>query len=270
MNDTIPVSAFIITRNEEDNIGLCLDRLVEFDEVILVDSGSTDATLAIAAQYANVQASYNEWPGFSKQKAHALSLCRNEWVLNIDADEILTDDYLEELRRVVKEDEHDALESRRTLYRWGRRPRHFGRDDRLIRLFRKSRGHYEERRVHESISVEGSIARSDATIIHNENLTFSQRVEKANKYSQAKAEDKFEKGDSASLPVLILIFPVTFLQLYVFKGHALDGVEGLMTSMNAAYYNFMKYAKLREMYRLRERRAGAAGPGGRTRPPSGR
>lgn len=255
MSKPIPVSAYIITLNEEENIGFCLDRLVEFDEVVLVDSGSTDATLAIAEAYPNVSSSFNAWPGFSAQKAHALELCRNEWVLNVDADELITDEYLDELRRVVSENKVDGLESNRTLYRWGRRPRHFGRDDRLIRLFRKSAGHYEDRRVHESISVTGEIAQTDATIIHNENLTFSQRIGKSNSYSEAKARDKFDKGQNASVLTIGLIFPLTFLQIYVFKGHFLDGVDGFMTSMNAAFYNFMKYSKLREMHRLRRQRA---------------
>ncbi|MEX2469999.1 MAG: glycosyltransferase family 2 protein [Pseudohongiellaceae bacterium] len=254
MSTSIPVSVFIITRDEAENIGPCLDRLVEFDEVILVDSGSTDATLALAQQYPNVKTSFNEWPGFSRQKALAMSLCNNDWVLNVDADEILTDEYLMEVRRVVQENRVDALESNRTLYRWGRRPRHFGRDDRLIRLFRKEAGSYEDRRVHESISIDGEVEKTEATIVHNENLTFSQRVEKANKYSQAKAEDKFDKGHRANPLVLIFIFPVTFIQLYLFKGHFLDGMDGLVTSMNAAFYNFMKYAKLREMHKLRRRR----------------
>ena len=139
----IPVSVYIITFNEARNIGACLDRLVEFDEVILVDSGSSDGTIELARQYENVEASFNSWNGFSEQKTHALGLCRNDWVLNIDADEIVTDAYLEEIIRVVSEDEVDALESNRTLYRWGKRPRHFGGDDRLVRLFRKSAGHSE-------------------------------------------------------------------------------------------------------------------------------
>lgn len=257
----IPVSVFIISRNEEENIGACLDRLVEFDEVILVDSGSTDATMAIAGQYDNVQASFNEWPGFSRQKSLAMSLCRNPWVLNVDADEILTDAFIEEVRRVVAEDQVDALQSSRTLYRWGRRPRHFGRDDRLIRLFRKTAAHYEDRRVHESVSIDGTIEQTDATIIHNENLSFSERVAKANHYSQARAEDKFDRGQRASPLVLIFIFPVTFLQLYVFKGHFLDGIDGVITSTHAAFYSFMKYAKLRELYRLRRLRQRQARPG---------
>ncbi len=259
MSSSIPVSAYIITLNEQDNIGACLDRLVEFDEVVVVDSGSSDATVAIAESYPNTKVSFNEWPGFSEQKAHALNLCSNDWVLNVDADEILSDAYLDVVRETVTADEADALESNRTLYRWGRKPRHFGGDDRLIRLFRKSCGHYEPRRVHESISITGKIARTDATIIHNENLTFTQRVHKANKYSQAKAEDKFEKGHKASVITVSLIFPLTFVQVYLLKGHFLDGVGGLMTAMNAAYYNFMKYAKLREMHKLAALNKNAAG-----------
>ena len=252
--NTIPVSVYIITLNEAANIGACLDRLVEFDEVILVDSGSTDGTVELASQYPNVKASFNEWPGFSAQKAHALDLCKNEWVLNVDADEIITDEYLEEVRKVVAENKVDALESARTLYRWGTIPKNFDKEDRLIRLFRKSAGKYLPRRVHESITIEGEIARTDALIEHYENLTFTQRVNKANKYSEARAEDKFEKGARASVFTLVFIFPATFVQIYFFKGHFLDGVDGLLTSMNAAFYAFMKYAKLWELNKGRGRK----------------
>lgn len=248
----IPVSVFIITLNEAKNIGACLDRLAEFDEVILVDSGSTDGTVGIAERHDNVKSSFNEWPGFGRQKAHALSLCSNEWVLNLDADEIPTDEYIEEVRRVVEADEADALESARVLYRWGARPKDFGRDDRLVRLFRKSRGHYPPRGVHESVSVSGRVVRTNAAIEHHENLGYSRRVDKANRYSLARARDKFERGDRAGAMTLLLIFPVTFARLYLFKGHFRDGVDGLLTSMNAAFYAFMKYAKLWEMRRGRD------------------
>ncbi len=254
MFEKIPVSAYIITLNEAENIGACLDRLAEFDEVILVDSGSTDGTVEIASQYENVKASFNEWPGFSAQKAHALDLCSNEWVLNVDADEIITDEYLVELRKIVSENKVDGLESNRTLYRWGSKPRNFSGKDRLVRLFRKSTGKYLPRRVHESITVEGEIASTEATIDHFENLTYSQRIDKANKYSQARAEDKFEKGSGVSVFTLIFIFPLTFIQVYFFKGHFLDGVDGLLTSMNAAFYAFMKYAKLWELRKGRTRK----------------
>ncbi len=251
---TIPVSVYIITLNEAANIGACLDRLVEFDEVILVDSGSSDGTVEIASQYPNVKTSFNTWNGFSAQKAHALSLCENEWVLNVDADEIITDEYIDELKRVVAENKVDALESARILYRWGSEPKNFEKKDRLIRLFRKSAGQYLPRRVHESISIAGEVAHSEALIKHYENLTYTQRIDKANKYSQARAEDKFEKGARGSVLVLIFVFPLTFIQMYFIKGHFLDGVDGLLTSMNSAFYAFMKYAKLWELKKGRGRK----------------
>ncbi|MCG8412855.1 MAG: glycosyltransferase family 2 protein, partial [Pseudomonadales bacterium] len=250
----LPVSAYVITLNEAENIGACLDRLVEFDEVILVDSGSTDGTVELANHYENVKSSYNEWNGFSEQKSHALSLCSNEWVLNVDADEILTDDYIDEVRRVVTENKADALESARVLRRWGTEPKSFEKSDRLIRLFRKSAGSYKPRRVHECITINGVIEKTDATIEHFENLTYTQRIDKANRYSQARAEDKFEKGARGSVFILIFIFPVSFVQSYIFKGNFLDGVDGLLSSMNTAYYKFMKYAKLWELNKGRTRK----------------
>ena len=249
MPDKIPISVYMITLNEEANIAASLGRMAEFDEVIVVDSGSSDRTMEIADGFANVRASFHAWVGFAAQKAHALSLCRNEWVLNVDADEILTDAFIEVARGTVAANEVDALESTRTLYRWGARPR--GGVDRLIRLFRKSAGHYPARRVHEGIRIDGKIARTEATIEHHENLTFTERVAKANRYSAARAEDKFDAGDKATLSTLLFVFPLTFHQHYFLKRHVFEGVDGLLTSMNAAFYAFMKYAKLWE---LRQRR----------------
>ncbi len=251
MPDRIPVSIYMITLNEEANIAAALDRMTEFDEVVVVDSGSRDRTVEIAESYPNARASFHAWRGFAAQKAHALSLCRNEWVLNIDADEILTDAFIEAVRKTVAANEADALESTRTLYRWGKRPRHPGGKDRLVRLFRKSAGHYPARRVHESISIDGKIARTEATIEHHENLTFTERAAKASRYSEERARDKFDRGDKVSLPTLLCIFPLTFHQHYFLKGYVFDGVDGLLASMNAAFYAFMKYARLWELRRRR-------------------
>lgn len=247
MSKNIPVSVYIITLNEAKNIKKCLDRLTDFDEVIIVDSGSVDETLDIANSFSNVNSRFNPWPGFSEQKSLALSLCRNEWVLNVDADELLTDEYISAVIETVSRNEVDALESSRTLYRRGKRPKSFKSGERLIRLFRKSAGHYEPRRVHESISINGTIERTSATIEHHENLSFSQRIEKSNRYSLAKAQDKFEKGDKVSIFVIVIIFPITLLQMYFVKGFFMDGVNGILTSMNVAFYKFMKYSKLWEL-----------------------
>lgn len=253
-SDLIPVSVYIITRNEEDNIARVLDNLKDFEEVIVVDSGSTDRTLEIARSYPNARVSFNEWPGFGEQKAHALSLCSRPWVLNLDADETLTPEFIAELKRFIQQNQKVALRSRRILYRWGRRPRSFGKDEKLIRLFQAAHGQYDARQVHESILIDGPVEDSEAAILHHENLSYSQRIEKTVFYAKLKARDKYERGDRVSFLVVLLIFPLAFIRCYLFKGHFLDGLQGVLTSVNVAFYNYMKYANLWDM-RQRDQRA---------------
>jgi glycosyltransferase involved in cell wall biosynthesis len=244
---SIPVSVFIITKNEEANIARVLDNLKDFAEVIVVDSGSADKTLSIAESYDNTKVSFNAWPGFGKQKAHAMSLCSNDWVLNLDADETLSDEMIQAIKVFIQQDQKVALRCVRILYRWGRKPRSFGREEKLIRLFRRRSGHYDIRQVHESITVDGEISESPAAILHHENLTYSQRIEKTVFYARLKARDKFERGDKVSFALVLLIFPLAFIRCYIFKGHFLDGLQGILTSVNVAFYNYMKYVNLWDM-----------------------
>jgi glycosyltransferase involved in cell wall biosynthesis len=241
---TIPVSVYVITKNEEENIARLLDNLKSFAEVIIVDSGSTDRTLEIANSYSNTKVSFNQWPGFGEQKAHALALCSFPWVLNLDADETLSDSFIEKLEKFIVQDKFVALKSTRKLLRWGRQPRSFGGVEKLIRLFKKDCGHYESSQVHESISINGEIKESEAAILHHENLSYSQRIEKTVFYAKLKAQDKFNNGDKTNMLVVIIIFPLTFIRIYLFKGHFMDGFGGVLTSVNVAFYNYMKYSNL--------------------------
>lgn len=249
---TIPVSVYIITLNEAEVIAGLLNQLRIFEEVIVVDCGSTDLTAEIARGFPNVKFSHRNWTSFSEQKAHALSLCRFEWVLNIDSDEELTQQFIDEIRATIKSNDCDAVESRRLVYRWGRRSPYFTKDNWLIRLFRKHKGHYEPRRVHERISITGIVRRSSAAIIHNQDISLDDLVVKLNRYSQLKAMDKYEKGRRASYLILFFIFPLSFIQHYLLKGYCLGGIEGLAGSVNIAFYDFMKYAKLWEIQHLKE------------------
>ncbi|HTQ99697.1 MAG TPA: glycosyltransferase family 2 protein [Candidatus Acidoferrum sp.] len=249
--NTIPVSVYIITLNEAANLRRLLPQLAEFDDIVVVDSGSKDTTEAVARSFANVRFYYREWTGFGDQKQYALTLCRNEWVLNLDADEEPTPEYLTVMKQTVAANDCDALRSRRILLRWGRKPRDFMKEDLLIRLFRKNCGHYLPVKVHERIHIDGRIKHTTAALLHFENLTFTQRMHKSNQYSQLKAQDKFAKGHRSTWLHLVFAFPVGFLQCYFGKGCFLDGADGLLTSMNFAYYTFMKYAKLWELQQHR-------------------
>lgn len=247
----IPVSVFMITLNEELHLQRLLPQLADFDEVVIVDSGSSDRTPAIARGFANVRFSSHPWQGFGRQKQHALGLCRNEWVLNLDADEELTDGYRQELLDCLRRDDADALESGRRLLRWGKAPRNFMKQDVLIRLFRKSCGNYTDVKVHERILVSGRIRSTKAHLLHHENLSYVQRVQKSIHYSALKAEDKSGRGASCTFLHLVLAFPLAFIQCYLFKGCFLDGCSGLLVSMNHAWYSFMKYANLWELQQQR-------------------
>jgi glycosyltransferase involved in cell wall biosynthesis len=245
---SLPVSVYLITRNEAANLQRLLPQLQDFAEIIVVDSGSTDDTVQIAQGFANAKVSFRAWTGFSDQKSHALSLCTQPWVLNLDADEALTPELLSAMKSLIAEDSADALQCERILLRWGKRPRNFSKKDILIRFFRRGCGHYEAAKVHERIEITGRIRSTDAQMLHYENLTFGERMAKSNQYSQLKAEDKFAKGARCTIWHLLLVFPLSFLSCYLGKGFFLDGGEGVLTSMNHAYYNFMKYAKLWEMH----------------------
>lgn len=248
----IPVSVYIITLNEAGRIATLLNQLRIFAEVIVVDCGSTDQTAEIARGFPNVRFSHRNWSSFSEQKAHALSLCQSEWVLNIDSDEELTEEFIDEIKFTIASNDCDALESRRLVYRWGRRSPYFTKDNWLVRFFRKHKGHYAPRRVHERISIKGTVRRCNAAIIHNQDMTLDDLVVKLNLYSQLKAKDKYDNGKRASFLILFFIFPLSFIQHYFLKGFCLGGIEGLTGSVNIAFYDFMKYAKLWEMQHLKE------------------
>jgi glycosyltransferase involved in cell wall biosynthesis len=247
MQDPIIASVYIITRNEEQNLKVLLPRLACFDEVVIVDCGSTDGTVEYSRTFPNVVMSFRKWTGFSDQKAFALSLCSNEWVLNLDADEVPTDELVSAMRSLMESGEGDALQCRRILLRNGRTPKGFRHYDSVIRFFRKRCGHYEPAKVHESISIEGTIRETSAELLHYEKLSYGQRIAKSNQYSDLKANDKMAKGKRVGVFTLVFIFPVSFIQCYFGKGCFLDGIPGFLTSMNHAFYNFMKYAKLWEL-----------------------
>jgi len=243
----LAVSVYLITRNEAGNLRRLLPTLTQFAEVVIVDCGSTDATLDVARQFTNTRIAYRAWTGFSDQKNHALSLCSQPWVLNLDADEALTSDYLDAIQQLMLADNADALLGPRILLRWGKRSRSFAKDDMLVRFFRRGAGHYPPARVHERLVINGNTATTTACLLHHENLGFGERIQKSNQYSQLKAEDKFARGARCTMAQLLLVFPLAFVACYVGKGYVLDGAAGILTSMNHAYYCFMKYAKLWEL-----------------------
>lgn len=243
------ISVYLITLNEELHLKRLLPQLQQFAEIVVVDSGSQDGTEEVARSFPNVRFSSHPWQGFGKQKQHALELCQQNWVLNLDADEELTDELIDDMLECMQRNEVEGLTCERRLLRFGRRPRGSS-DETLLRFFKRGYGVYTEVSVHESIKLTGKLAYSKALLLHHDNLSYSERIQKVNLYSELGARDKFVRGKRATVAHLLLAGPIAFLRCYFLKGGILDGSDGFITSMNHGFYTFLKYAKLRQIQKL--------------------
>ncbi|MCO7227310.1 glycosyltransferase family 2 protein [Pleionea sp. CnH1-48] len=244
--ETLPISVFIITLNEEKNIRRVLESCCDMDEIIVVDSGSTDSTVSIAKEFTD-KVSFNEWPGYAKQKDYAMSLCSNEWVLNLDADEELTPELIEQFRKTISDDHYDAVRSQRNdifigkaLSDWTKKPNN-------CRLYRKQAAHFDTTRLaHERADISGKELFVKEAFNHYGYGNIETITNKNNLYSSLKAQEKFDKGKSYSILKLLLVFPLIFTKTYIFQRHIFSGMRGFIISIMTAYYLFIKEAKLYE------------------------
>ena len=241
----IKASVYIICKNEEKHIKRVLESVKEFDEIIIVDSGSTDNTLEIAKNYTkNI---YNqEWMGFAKQKEYARSLCTNEWVLNLDADEELTNELKNEIINTINENKIDGLNIKISSLYLGKFNSEKSKFNRRIRFFRKDLGYYPEKLVHESIIVNGKIKKAKAFIYDYGTIDLKTHLDKINAYSSLRAQEKFGRNKKSSLLKLLFVFPLAFFKSYFIKRSFLNGTRGFIASMNNSFYAYLKEAKLYE------------------------
>ncbi|SFV69514.1 glycosyl transferase, family 2 [hydrothermal vent metagenome] len=241
----LPVSVYIICQNEAQHIRRVLESVKEFDEVIIVDSGSTDETLEIAKIYTD-KIYYQKWLGFAGQKEYAKNLCSHTWVLNLDADEQLTPELKTEIEEIIKESTIDGLDIRISSKYMGKFNHPFSKFNRRVRFFRKSKGYYPEKLVHESIVIDGKVKKAKGFIFDYGTLNLETHLRKINEYSSLRAQEKAEKGKKASVVKLLCIFPLAFFKSYVIKRGFLNGIRGFVAAINNAYYAFLKEAKLYE------------------------
>ena len=262
---SIPVSVYIICQDEEDNIARALTSVRDFDEVILVDSGSSDRTLEIAAGFPNVKASHNDWLGYAGQKQHAKSLCKHEWVLSLDSDQACSDELRETVLAMLDNDRGlDGLNvpivEQNTF---SGKPRRFMRPNKSIRFYRRDKGNYIDVSVHEGVEVDGPVKATRAAILHFGHDTLEDTVFKANKYSSLRAQDKIAKGKKPSLLKLVTVLPLMFIKNYIFKRGFLTGTDGFISSTVQAFYAFLKEAKLHVAHAQQKNGAPKADDSGR-------
>lgn len=251
-----PISACIICFNEKDNIGNCLESLKWVDEIIVVDSYSTDGTMEICRKYTD-KVYQNKWPGFINQKNHALSLATNDWVISLDADETVSEELKTEIQAFWDKG-LPALYSgfyvpRKTIY-LGRWIKYGGwYPDRKLRLFRKSLARWDGIDPHDRVELSGGqVQKLKSPFIHNNYRNLSDHLRTINTFSSTAAEALLKKGKKFSLINLIFGPPVKFIENYFFKLGFLDGLSGFIIAVNSAFYVFNKYAKMWEV-KLKDR-----------------
>jgi len=252
VQELLPISVFIITQNEEAHIEKVMRSVADMSEVILVDSGSTDNTVEIARQY-GAKVYHQPWMGYAKQKQYAMSLCSNEWVLNLDGDETLNPAIISRFKQVIENDEADAVRFWRNDIFIGKKASRFTKKPNNLRLYKKSKSRFNEANlVHESAKVDGKEVFINETFEHHGYGSVAALTEKSNQYSCLKAKEKLINNKSCVSLKLFLILPLTFIKKYFFQRQLFSGKRGFIQAVVASYYAFLKEAKLYELHQLKK------------------
>ncbi|MHB8090052.1 MAG: glycosyltransferase family 2 protein [Syntrophales bacterium] len=245
-----PLSVAIIAKNEAKNLSACLESVSFAGQIVVVDSGSADDTLRIAADY-GCEIYQEEWRGFGPQKQLAIDRCKLPWVLVLDADERIP----EETARVIRELVAGAGQAAgfsfpRRNYFQGRWIRHAGWwPDRVARLFKNGKGQMTGAMVHEAVVVDGLVEQLAVPIDHYTESRLEMIIPKINRYSTLGAEEAFAAGRRTTIFGAFLRAKITFFQDYLFRGGFLDGPQGFTLAVTDSVNKFFKYAKLAEMSR---------------------
>jgi glycosyltransferase involved in cell wall biosynthesis len=250
------LTVIVITHNEELNISDCLDSVKWADEIIVVDSNSSDNTTGLAKQY-TTKVFTKEWKGYSEAKNFAIDQATNNWILSLDADERVTPELSKEINLILRnpESEYKAYEVGRRAYFLGKWIRHCGwYPGYVVRLFKRQEGRYNESRVHEKLQVNGNIGRLKNDLIHLTDRNLDHYFSKYNNYTSLAAQDLFENSRSFKITDIVFRPVLTFIKMYFLRFGFLDGIHGFVLSFLSASYVFTKYAKLWERSLMKHRK----------------
>ncbi|MBT0586752.1 glycosyltransferase family 2 protein [Alteromonas oceanisediminis] len=244
--ETLPISVFIITKNEAHNLSRLLPALTRFREVIVVDSGSTDDTVNIAQRF-GARVIHQQWLGFAAQKQIAFMQCSQPWALNLDADELPTKEMISEMAVLVNRPDVDAVRFKRRDFFIDALPPVKTRLPNNCRLYRTDKAQFNtQQKVHETAQVNGCEVKSDAAFYHYGYNEIEQLVAKLNCYSSLRAKEKWAGSKQPSLLKLVLILPLEFIRQYCVQRLFLFGRRGFILATLNAQYAFLKEAKLME------------------------
>ena len=240
------LSVIIITKNEAENIQACLDSVKFANEWIIVDSGSTDGTVAIARAAGATVLETADWPGFGPQKNRALDAATGDWVLSLDADERIPDSLREEILAAISGGAHTAFALPRLSSYCGHFIHHSGwYPDYIVRLFKRESGRFSTDLVHESVNIrQGSTGKLKTAMMHYSYPDDETYLRKLQQYSTLGARQAFAAGKRGGLGTAISHAISSFLRSYIFKRGFLDGKAGVMVALSSAESTYHKYFKL--------------------------
>ena len=250
MGNIRKISAVAITRNEEDRLPAFIRSLDFADEIIIVDSFSTDNTKQIAASFPHVKFVERAFDNFSSQKNFAISLTSNDWIVFFDPDEEITDSLKGEILAVVEAPEANAYLVKRQLYFMGKRIDYSGfQTDWVVRLFHKAFSGYDGNLVHETIKTEGPTAKLKSRLPHHTYKSFDDYTAKLHQYSKLQARMLYEKGKKPGMVHFLWRPWYRFWHQYLIRLGILDGKEGFILAYINAFSVFKRYVNLWLLYR---------------------
>lgn len=239
------LSVIIITKNESAHIVDCLKSVAFAHEFIVVDSGSTDNTVALAREFGAKVEITPDWPGFGPQKNRALDLATGDWVLSIDADERVTPELAREIQAALATPKADAYEIARLSEFCGRFIRHSGWwPDYVLRLFKRGTARFNDVAVHERVVPQGPTLRLTGYFEHYPYANLDALINKINRYSSDAATMMYARGKRATVFSALGHGFWTFVRIYLIRRGFLDGRHGLVLAVTAAAGSFFRYAKL--------------------------
>ncbi|WP_269583741.1 glycosyltransferase family 2 protein [Roseibium sp. Sym1] len=252
MTDRLPLSAFIIAKDEADRIARPIESVIGWvDEVIVIDSGSSDDTIAVAESL-GARVVGNDWPGYGPQKRFGEDQCRNDWLLNLDADEEVTPELAEEIRARFADDSYRQADGWRIMirdmYAHETAPAPWAYGYHQIRLYDRRKGRFSASIVHDTVRPEpgAKIADLAGIMAHRSIRSLEFQVGKYNRYSDMQVEDMRSRGRKLPKSRLLSEFPVSFLKAYFVRKYRKYGWWGVILSMNYAHARFLRVAKVYE------------------------
>ena len=249
------LSVVIITKNEEENLRNCLESIRELaDEIVIVDSNSTDKTKDIALEFGAFIQVFDDWPGFGIQKNRAVSLAKNHWILSIDSDERVTLELAKEISLLLQtQPNFRAYEIPRKSWYCGCFIMHSGwQPDYVLRLFDRRVAQFSLELVHERVLCSSEVGRLKSNLLHYSFQNFSQVLTKIDRYSSASAEQLYCSNAKSSLPKAVGHGLWAFVRTYFLRLGFLDGTHGFALAISNAEGTYYRYLKLWLMNQQRD------------------